>query len=410
MPDYALAVVAEKLACAPDLAIIYSDEDALASDGAPQAPILKPDWSPVFHQNSGYVGRLAVIRASDLMPSGPEGLRRLFLDERATLNQIVRSIAPNAVGHLRRILYHRGPRSEGGVAPAKALPRACRPVVPEPAPDPAEWPTVGIVIPTRDHADLLAECVRGLTARTDYPRSEIVIVDNGSTMPDARALLRDLKGKPRFKVLERPGPFNFSALSNDGARATQAPLLVFLNNDIEMKESGWLKPLVRWAVMPRIGVVGAKLLFPDGRIQHAGVVLGFGGIAGHVYRRMPATHPGYGNQLTTTHEVAAVTAACIAIERKKFEAVGGFDVENLPIDLNDIDLCLRISARGWTNLWTPDSVLIHRQSASRGIDPDPFALYRRERTYFVRRWAEIIRDDPYFHPALSLYAHDVSLP
>ncbi len=143
-----------------------------------------------------------------------------------------------------------------------------------------DWPLVGIVIPTRDRADLLAECVRGLTDRTDYPRYEIVIVDNGSTAPDALALLRDLKSNPRIKVLERPGPFNFSALSNDGAHATQAPVLVFLNNDIVVMESGWLKPMVRLAIMPQIGVVGAKLLFPDGRIQHAGVVLGFGGIAG----------------------------------------------------------------------------------------------------------------------------------
>ncbi len=125
---------------------------------------------------------------------------------------------------------------------------------------------------------------------------------------------------------------------------------------------------------------------------------------------MPADHPGYCNRLTTPHEIAAVTAACIAVARDKFEAVGGFDAENLPIDLNDIDLCLRISERGWTNVWTPDAVLVHLQSASRGIDPDPFVLYRQERTYFVRRWAEKIRDDPYFHPALSLFSHDVALP
>jgi O-antigen biosynthesis protein len=152
------------------------------------------------------------------------------------------------------------------------------------------------------------------------------------------------------------------------------------------------------------------LLFPDGRLQHAGVVLGFGGIAGHLYRSMPADHSGYCNRLTTPHEVGAVTAACIAVERYKFEAVGGFDAENLPVDLNDMDLCLRISEHGWTNLWTPEAVLIHLQSATRGIDPDPFALYRQERTYFVRRWAEKIRDDPYFHPALSLFSHEVALP
>jgi GT2 family glycosyltransferase len=281
---------------------------------------------------------------------------------------------------------------------------------PRPAAAQFAWPPVGIVIPTRDRADLLAECVRGLRDRTDYPAYEIVVVDNGSTTPDALALLRDLKSDPRVKVVERPGPFNFSALSNDGAKATTAPVLAFVNNDIVVVEDGWLKPMVRLAVMPQIGVVGAKLLFPDGLLQHAGVVLGFGGIAGHLYRRMPADHPGYCNRLTVAHEVGAVTAACIAVERYKFEAVGGFDAENLPVDLNDMYLCLRISERGWTSLWTPESVLIHLQSATRGIDPDPFVLYRQERTYFVRRWAERIRDDPYFHPALSLFAHEVALP
>jgi GT2 family glycosyltransferase len=271
------------------------------------------------------------------------------------------------------------------------------------------WPTVGVVIPTKDHAELLAECIRGLEETTDYPQLEIVVVDNGSTAKDALALLRDLRARARFTVLERPGPFNFSALSNDGAAATQAPMLLFLNNDIAMLKNDWLKPLVRWAMKPEVGVVGAKLLFPNGRIQHAGVVVGFGGLAGHVYRRAPSDHGGYRHRLAVPHEVTAVTGACIAIERSKFEMVGGFDAENVAVDLSDIDLCLRIGELGLTNIWTPESVLVHRQSASRGNDADPFSTYRKERTYFVERWLEVIRDDPFFHPGLSLFAHKVAL-
>jgi GT2 family glycosyltransferase len=406
LPDYGLAVIAEELARAPDLAVIYSDEDALGAGGTHHDPIFKPDWSPVFQKCTRYVGHLAVTRFRDLKPSGAEGLRLLILDDEAMLDRVLGSVAPAAVGHLRRVLYHRRAEHHEVVA----SPPTGQPIGTKLPVDSIDWPMVGVVVPTRDRADLLAECVRGLTNRTDYPRCEIIIVDNGSNAADALALLRDLKADSRFRVLERPGRFNFSALSNDGAQATRAPVLVFLNNDIVMLESNWLKPLVRLAVMPGTGVVGAKLLFPDGRIQHAGVVLGFGGIAGHLYRRMPAEHRGYCGRLTTTHEVAAVTGACIAIERAKFEAVRGFDADNLPIDLNDIDLCLRVAERGWTNLWTPDAVLVHLQSATRGIDPDPFVLYRQERTYFVRRWADTIRDDPYFHPAFSLFAHDVALP
>ena len=408
LPDYALAAIAEELANSPGLTVIYSDEDAIGPGGLHCDPVFKPDWSPVLHQHTRYVGRLTVIRASELTPFGAEGLKLLAVDEGTALDRVLHSLAPAAVGHLRRVLYHRRSRAERRESPVS--PSFHEPAGLTPHADPAEWPMVGIVIPTRDRADLLAECVRGLTEKTDYPRYEIVIVDNGSTAPDALALLRDLKRNPRFRVLEQPGPFNFSALSNGGAGATQAPILAFLNNDIVMVENSWLKPLVRFAIMPQIGVVGAKLLFPDGRIQHAGVVIGFGGIAGHLYRRMPADHHGYCSRLTTPHEIAAVTGACIAVARDKFEAVGGFDAENLPIDLNDIDFCLRIAERGWTNVWTPEAVLVHLQSASRGIDPDPFALYRRERNHFVRRWAEKIRDDPYFHPALSLFSHEVALP
>jgi GT2 family glycosyltransferase len=229
-------------------------------------------------------------------------------------------------------------------------------------------------------------------------------MDNGSTEPDALALLSDLRRTARFTVVDRPGPFNFSALSNEGARLTATPLLVFLNNDIEMINGNWLKPLVRWAMQPDIGVVGAKLLFPGGTIQHAGVVVGLGGIGGHMYRKQPSDARGYLGELRVPHEVTAVTAACIAIERGKFEAIGGFDAENLPVELNDLDLCLRMAERGWSNLWTPESVLYHHESASRLVGLSPSKAYRGERMYFAQRWQHIIRDDPHFHPGLSLFS------
>ena len=255
LPDYALAVVAERLAGSPGLAVVYSDEDTVDADGAHRDPIFKPDWSPCLQAGAPYVGRLALVRASALEP-GAEALAALFRDDRTAVDRVLAGVAP-----------------ADGRAPAPGLvPPSRRWVRIAAAIDPTEacrgeqfaWPPVGIVIPTRDRADLLAECVRGLRDRTDYPAYEIVVVDNGSTTPDALALLRDLKSDPRVKVVERPGPFNFSALSNDGAKATTAPVLAFVNNDIVVVDDGWLKPMVRFAVMPQIGVVGAKLLFPDG--------------------------------------------------------------------------------------------------------------------------------------------------
>jgi GT2 family glycosyltransferase len=399
LPEYGLAAVAETLTRDPELELVYSDEECITPEANQKLPILKPDWSPILEAQLGYVGRLAFFR-SRRMPHNR--LHQLLTDEKCAIEDFSREIPRSAIRHVRRILYRRqGGRESGEFRTAI---RENRRVA-----DPPQWPEVAVVIPTRDGSSLLAKCLSGLKDKTDYPHFETVIVDNGSTALDALRLLKEIATKPRTTVLRRPGPFNFSAMSNDGARITKARVLLFLNNDIAMLDGNWLKAMVRWAIRPDVGVVGAKLLFPGGLIQHAGVVLGLGGIAGHVYRRSPGDHRGYLAQLTVPHEVAAVTGACIAIERTKFEAVGGFDAENLPVDLNDIDFCLRINELGWSNIWTPEATLIHHQSATRGIDSDPFELYRKERGYFVQRWSHVIRDDPYFHPGLSLYAHAVGL-
>jgi GT2 family glycosyltransferase len=396
MPPYALAMVAETLIDRPNLVAAYSDEDTLEHDTL-QAPIFKPDWSPIFHEAVPYIGQLTFLRLGSLIAAGLSPAD-LLSPEQASLRRLLAGVKPADVGHIRRVLYR---RKKGSMASPAARAAPIRKFT-EPEVD---WPEVSVIIPTRDRAGLLEACTRGLKEKTDYPSFNVVIVDNGSKQARARALLDKLRDDPRFRVLNRPEPFNYAKLSNDGAHATNSPMLVFLNNDIRMIDSGWLKNLVRFAVKPQVGVVGAKLLFPNRKIQHAGVVLGMGGISGHIYRRRSNHVTGYLQQAITTREMIAVTGACIAIERSKFEAVGGFDAENLPVDLNDIDLCLRVAERGWTNLWAADSVLIHVQSASRGVERNPFDQYRQERAYFVRRWVEAIRDDPYFHPAFSLSAH-----
>jgi GT2 family glycosyltransferase len=394
---YALALVADAFASNHDLMLAYSDEDAVTSRGDLHSPLLKPDWSPIFFDTVLYMGRLTCIRYSALAAADRQAID-LLRDEHATIAAVAAQAGRQRVAHIRRILYRRR-RDDPSTCPVAR--RAPRPL--------DEWPEVSVVIPTRDRADLLAACVHDLRTVTDYPRLSVCIVDNESSEPKALALLEKLAALPSFQVLRRPGPFNFSQLSNEGARASAAPMLVFLNNDIRVIEAGWLKAMVRWAVQPHIGVVGAKLLFPNGRIQHAGVVLGMGGLAGHVYRQCAAKEPGYLDQLTAPREVTAVTAACIAVARSKFEAVSGFDAQNLPVDLNDMDLCLRIAEKGWSNLWTPEAVLTHLQSGTRGIDPDPFALYRKERAYFAKQWSEASRDDPYFHPGLSLFSQRPAL-
>jgi O-antigen biosynthesis protein len=408
LPESALAIVAETLADAGDVAVAYGDEDAAAPDGTLHAPRFKPDWSPIFSRAASYVGRSAYVRLSHLVRTGSRTIGEFAGDEIAILDKLSQGVRRAHVHHIRRVLYRRRAAREdvsrSALASASVLTSVAAPL--DIAALGGAWPEVTIVIPTRDHADLLSSCVRGLKHNTDYPNYNVIIMNNGSREPDALALLDDLRKTPRFTVVDRPGPFNFSALCNEGARATNTPLVVFLNNDMEMIDDGWLRSLVRWAVLPEVGIVGAKLLYRSGALQHAGVVVGLGGIAGHLYRKRPAKTRGYLDALSVPHEVTVVTGACMAIERAKFEAVGGFDAENLPVELNDIDLCLRVAERGWSVLWTPESVLCHHEYGSRDIGRDSSRTYSKERLYFRERWQHIIRDDPHFHPGLSLFAFE----
>jgi GT2 family glycosyltransferase len=397
LPELALAQLAHALARS-SAAIIYGDEDSLAPDGRLHSPRFKPDWSPERFARSPYLGRLTLIGAGDLDAVGCKTVGNLIYDEGQFLGAVAATAAPR---HLPRLVYRRV-RSDGDEPPPlRAVSRSST--------ERRATPSAAVIVPTRDRSRLLSACLRGLRETTDHPNFEVVIVDNGSTEPDAVALLREAVRDSRFRVLSQPGPFIYSSLCNEGARATRADVLVFLNNDISMRERSWLTPLVSWAMRDDIGAVGAKLLYPDGSIQHAGVVLGMGGLAGHPYRTSAADNPGYLGCLRAPHEAAAVTGACLAVARSKFEAVGGYDVANLPIELNDIDLCLRLAERGWRTMWTPECVLLHHESASRGRQIYPHDVYRKERRYFAERWAHVIRDDPYFHPALSLYAYQPSL-
>ncbi|MCW5704062.1 MAG: glycosyltransferase, partial [Bradyrhizobium sp.] len=388
---HSLVCVAEHATRYPDAHLIYGDEDAIDRNGRLHSPVLKPDWSFLFEQTVGYLGDAVFLKA-------PEGgahrlVSALWQDARGESRRVAMALPPGAVSHLRRpLLRHLSLAAEPMAASSL-----------EPLADPRPWPSVLIVVPTRDRCSLLSRCVDGLRETTDYPDFHCVIVDNDSREPDALALLESLRADARFTVLRRPGPFNFSALSNDGAKSHPSDVIVFLNNDAEMLSAGWLRALVAPAVRPQTGIVGALLEFPNSKIQHAGVVLGLGGDAGHIYHSEPVATRGYLHQLTGQREVGSVTAACIAIERRKFEAVGGFDAVNLPVELNDIDLCLRLSELGFVHVLTPHARLIHHESASRGFKTNGYTVYARERAYFDARWAQVIRDDPYFHPALSLY-------
>jgi len=263
-------------------------------------------------------------------------------------------------------------------------------------------PRVSIVIATRDKVHLLSQCIGSIETKTRYGCYEIIVVDNGSRDPESLAYLRSIAAKHR--VYAYPGKFNFSAINNFGAGHALGEQLLFLNNDVEVITPDWLEAMLEHAQRADVGAVGAKLLYPDGRIQHAGVVVGLNGAAGNVFRFAPAEDERGPRLCDVVRNCSAVTAACLMIPRRVFEDARGFD-ERLPVAFQDVDLCLRIRREGRLVVYTPFALLYHYEGASRGRR-HPTADER----LFQRLWADVLqRGDPYYNPNLTHVRDDWSL-
>ena len=420
-PD-ALYEVARAIRADPDLVLIYSDEDKIDAEGALFEPHFKTGFDRELLYCQNYLNHLTVVRMSELRALG--GLRPGFegSQDHDLVLRLTRDLDPARIRHLPRVLYHWRAGDGSGTFSDRALSQtegARRRAVEEIVaplgarvergplgynrvrwPLPAPPPRVSVVIPTRDRAELLRVALEGLFRATDYPDLEVVIVDNDSREPETAALFAAHRGEARCRVVAAPGPFNFSDLCNRGAGAASGSVLVFLNNDVEVTHPDWLRELVSLAVRPDIGAVGAKLLYPDGTLQHGGVVLRIGSVAGHAELGLEADAPGYFGRMQQTREVSAVTAACLAIRRNVFAEVGGFDAQALKIAYNDVDLCLKLRRAGYRNLWTPFARLIHHESKSRGAEdtPEKLARLREEARVMQSRWGEALKADPYYSP------------
>ena len=393
--ELALASLLLELAENPEAAAVYADSDRLIGGGARMDPDFKPAWSPDFLHRIDYIGAPAVFRAD------PEllGAADLTFSARPSYELLLRLAGrtpPANVRHVPRVLFHR----RGPLASNQA--RRLRLTLPGPA------PLVSVIIPSKDNAALLARAVSSVR-HASYPRIEIVIVDNGSTSSAQRALIDKLAREANVRIVGDPQPFNFSRLINAGRRAAAGDVLLLLNDDVEATDAtdpGWLGELVSHAMRPGIGCVGALLLYPDHRIQHAGVILGINGGPAHAFRHMPIAEVAAEPRLQHIREVSAVTGACLAVRTALFDAAGGLD-EALPVTLNDVDFCLRVAALGHRNIVTPHTRLIHRESSTRGLDVRREKLDRlqRETGLFLRKWSGQAADDPYLNPHLSR-SHD----
>jgi GT2 family glycosyltransferase len=270
---------------------------------------------------------------------------------------------------------------------------------------------VSIVIPTRDKLDLLRRCIDGLLWRTDYERLEILVVDNRSEDPSTLAYLAECGTHRKLRVLQFDHDFNWGAINNYGVRASNGAVVLLLNNDTEVVSPDWLNELVAQAIRPEVGAAGAKLLYPDGTVQHAGLVFGPGAQSYHRFRHLPGQAPGYRGELATVRQVSAVTGACLAMRRSVFEEVGGIEESALAVTWSDSDLCFRVRERGYRVICTPFASLMHLELASRGRDDTPERLIRaeQERRYMIERWPQLAGEDHFFNPNLYLGEGDTRL-
>jgi GT2 family glycosyltransferase len=249
---------------------------------------------------------------------------------------------------------------------------------------------------------LLRTCIEGLLGNTDYPNLEIIVVDNQSSDPQALEYLAGLPARG-VTVLAHPYPFNYSTINNRAVEQASGELIGLVNNDIEILEPNWLKEMVSQVIRPGVGAVGAKLLWPNGMVQHGGVVVGINGLAAHTGNTLNKLDPGYLGLNQLARQQSAVTAACLLVRKSLYQRLGGLDERAFPVAFNDVDLCLKIQKNGLKLIWTPFAQLIHAESASRGKDHTAEKKSRamREQQMFIERWSQSGQQDAYYHPALS---------
>ncbi len=425
----ALHEVALALDAHPDWRVIYSDEDKIDAHGCRHDPYMKPDWNPDLFLSHNCISHLgvyqrALVNAVGGFREGYEGSQDWDLALRC-----IERLASAQIGHIPKVLYHwRAIPGSTALAPqekdyahqaglravnehlartgvdaaAEAIPGRrghfrVRYRLPTPA------PRISLVIPTRDGLHLLRRCVDSILRLTTYPDYEILIVDNQSREPTTLAYLRAIQDDPRVRVLPYDKPFNYSALNNVAVAHTQGELIGLVNNDIELITPDWLEEMAGHAMRPEIGAVGAMLYYPNNTIQHAGVILGVGGVAAHAYCGQPKGHMGQMGRARLAQTLSAVTAACVLVRREVFDEVGGLD-ETLRVAFNDIDFCLRVRKAGYRNLWTPFAELYHHESATRGYEdsPEKKARFQREVEQMITVWGDALTHDPAYSPNLTL--------
>ncbi len=432
--EHALYWIAKTINENPQAGIIYSDEDKIDNNGVRSAPYFKSSWNKFLFRSQNMICHLGAYRR-DLVNQlggfrvGFEGSQDYDLALRCS-----DAIDPSAIIHIPRVLYHwrmhSGSTALAGnekpyaaLAGVRALDEHLQRIgcaghtellptgmyrvhyeVPSPA------PLVSLVIPTKNAHALVKQCIDSIIGLSTYPSYEIILVDNGSDEPASIEYFESLKNVPNVRVVRDDGPFNYSAINNRAVEIANGELVGLINNDIEVITPEWLDEMVAIAMQPGVGAVGARLWYPDDRLQHGGVVVGVGGVAGHSHKYLPKGHHGYFGRAELIQEFSAVTAACLIIKKSIFNEVHGLDEVNLSVAFNDVDFCLRVQEAGYVNVWTPYAELYHHESATRGLEDTPAKKERftNEVLYMKGRWPKIEQDYTY-NPNLTLEHEDFGL-
>jgi glycosyltransferase involved in cell wall biosynthesis len=432
LTENALFWVADAINKYANVRMIYSDEDKITDRGFRFDPYFKCDWNVDLFYSHNMFSHLGVYDASLINAVG--GFR-VGLEGSQDYDLALRCselIDATQIHHIPRVLYHWREHADSTALSATAKPYAA--IAAENAINehlvrrgvkakaeatefgyrvryslPERLPLVSLIIPTRNGWRLLRQCVDSILKKTTYQPYEILIVDNGSDDPETLRYMKDLSLNERIRVVRDNRPFNFSALNNAAVKLASGEFVGLVNNDIEVISPEWLTEMVSHAMRPEVGAVGAKLWYENDTLQHGGVILGLGGVAGHAHKHLPKQDPGYKRRADCIQSLSAVTAACLLIRKAIYESIGGLN-EDLSVAFNDVDFCIRVREAGYRNIWTPYAELYHHESASRGPDDTPAkkARFAREIKYMQSRWAAILKSDPAYSPNLTIASEDFS--
>jgi O-antigen biosynthesis protein len=436
IPPQALFLLAREINKHPDADLIYTDDDNIDDTNKRLDPRFKPDWNPDMFFSYNYLANLTLYRHTRMLKLGGyrpgfEGAEGYDLSLR-----YLRDTPATKIRHIPRVLYHSRTTSqplaltpsplrgegwgEGKGAAHQSGKRALSAyfegsgitVEDGPAPNlyhikhplPTQPPLVSIIIPTRDKVEILRACIESILQKTDYENWEMLVVDNQSVEPQTHTYFEQIQRDTRIKVIRYEKPFNYSAMNNYAVQFSQGEILALLNNDVEVITGEWLSEMVSHAMRPEIGAVGAKLLYSNGLVQHAGVILGIGGVAGHAHKYLKGCDHGYCHRAIISQNLSAVTGACLVVRKSIYEEVGGLNEVSLAVAFNDIDFCLKLLAAGYQNIYTPYAKLYHHESISRGHNdtPEKHAVYVQELDYMKNSWGDRLKLDPAYNPNLTL--------